>query len=118
MGTFKQGEGKIHLLLIDRLDSLISVPETQQDLRWLLLRGPSRRIWPIVTISSTIAASEAYQPWLNAFRTRLFGYIHDDHETQLLTGFSHPSFANLIAGFQFAMREGNDWLPFWIPGLE
>lgn len=113
-----KGEGQIHLLLIDRLDSLISIPETQQDLRWLLLRGPSRRIWPIVTINSTIAVSESYRPWLDAFRTRLFGYIHDNHKTQLLTGFSHPSFANLIVGFQFAMREGNNWLPFWIPRLE
>ncbi len=113
-----RGEEQIHLLMVDRLDALIAQPETQQDLRWLLLRGPSKRIWPIVTINSTVAASESYRLWLSAFRTRLFGYINDDHKTGILTGGAHTSFNNLISGFQFAMREGNKWLPFWIPPLE
>jgi energy-coupling factor transporter ATP-binding protein EcfA2 len=112
------GEGQIYLLLIDHLESLIAIPETQQDLRWLLLRGPSRRIWPLVTINSAIAVSESCQPWLNAFRTRLFGCIHDDHHTELLTAASDISFANLTAGIQFAMREGNHWLQFWLPSRE
>ena len=113
-----RGGGQIYLLLIDHLESLITESEAQQDLRWLLLRGPSRRIWPIITINSSIAVSGLCRPWLDAFRTRLFGHIESDRLTQLLTGSSHVSFASLIASFQFAMREGNDWLPFWIPALE
>jgi len=113
-----RGGGQIQLLLIDRLESLITDPESQQDLRWLLLRGPARRIWPIITVNSSIAVSELHRAWLDAFRTRLFGHIENDRLTQLLTGSSHVSFANLITGFQFAMREGKDWLPFWIPALE
>ena len=113
-----KGAEQISLLLIDHFETLLEIPETQTDLRWLLLRGPSRRIWPIVTISSSIAVSKLFRPWLEAFRTRLFGYIHDDHEAQILTGLSNISFTNLMPGFQFVMREGNDWLPFWIPTLD
>ena len=74
-----KGDQQITLLLIDHLESLLVVPETQQDLRWLLLRGPARHVWPIATINSSIAVSDLFQPWLNSFRTRLFGYIHDDN---------------------------------------
>jgi hypothetical protein len=113
-----KGAEHISLLLIDRIETLLEIPETQPDLRWLLLRGPSRHIWPIVTISSAVAVSEGFRPWLEAFHTRLFGYFHDDHEAQILTGISNISFINLMSGFQFVMREGNDWLPFWIPILD
>ena len=113
-----KGAQQISLLLIDNIETLLEIPETQQDLRWLLLRGPSRRVWPIVTINTSVAVSERFQPWLEAFHTRLFGYILDQHEAQLLTGISNISFTNLISGFQFVMREGNNWLPFWIPTLD
>ena len=112
-----KGSRQIYLILIDHLESLLLAAETQQDLRWLLLRGPSRHVWPIVTIPTPVAASESFRPWLDFFRTRLFGYMHDDHQTQILTGFSNISFTNLKAGSQFVMRDGNDWLPFWIPTL-
>ncbi len=113
-----KGAHQISLLLIDRLETLLEITEIQQDLKWLLLRGPSKRVWPIVTVSSSVAVSETFRPWLEAFRTRLFGYIRENREAQLLTGISNITFANLISGFQFVMREGNDWLPFWIPTLD
>ena len=113
-----KGEQQISLLFIDRIETLLEIPAAQQDLRWLLLRGPSRHVWPIVTVQTSTAVSGAFQPWLEAFRTRLFGYVHDDHKAQLLTGLAKISFANLISGFQFVMREGDNWLPFWIPTLD
>jgi hypothetical protein len=113
-----KGSQQTYLLLIDHLESLLLAAETQQDLRWLLLRGPSRHFWPIVTINSSIAVSASFRPWLDSFRTRLFGRMHDDHETRILTGFLNISFTKLIPGSQFVMRDGNDWLPFWIPTLE
>src|SRR5262249_32269083 len=45
-----KGDKQIILLLIDNLESLIASDETHQYLRWLLLRGPSRHVWPIVTL--------------------------------------------------------------------
>jgi DNA segregation ATPase FtsK/SpoIIIE-like protein len=113
-----KGSQQTNLLLIDHLESLLLTPETQQDLRWLLLRGPSRHVWPIATIHASVAVSELFRPWLDSFRTRLFGYMHDDHEVQILTGFSNISFTNLSSGSQFVMRDGNDWLSFWIPTLD
>jgi len=113
-----KGSQQTNLLLIDHLESLLLAAETQQDLRWLLMRGPSRHVWPIVTIHASDAVSELFRPWLDSFRTRLFGYMRDDHEAQILTGFSNISFKNLMSGSQFVMRDGNDWLPFWVPTLE
>jgi hypothetical protein len=113
-----KGGQQIRLLMIDQLNSLLKVPEAQQDLSWLLLRGPSRRVWPIVTVNCSIAVSNDFRPWRDSFRTRLFGYIHNDRETQLLTSSSSISLTHLMAGYQFVMREGNDWLPFWIPALD
>lgn len=113
-----KGSQQVELLLIDHLETLLVAAETQQDLRWLLLRGPSRHVWPIVTIHTSVAVSEWFGPWLDSFRTRMFGYMHDDHNAKILTGLLNISFTNLISGSQFVMRDGNDWLPFWIPTLE
>ncbi len=111
-----KGSQQTRLLLIDHLASLLT-DATQQDLRWLFLRGPARGVWPIVTIDASSAVSDWFRPWLEAFRTRLFGYIHEDHAAQCLTGLSQVSFSHLMSGHQFAMREGNNWLSFWIPTL-
>jgi hypothetical protein len=113
-----KGSQQTNLLFIDHLESLLAAHGPQQDLRWLLLRGPSRHVWPIVTVNSSIAVSASFRPWLDSFRTRLFGHMHDDHETQILTGLTNISFTNLRSGSQFVMRDGNDWLPFWIPTLD
>ena len=113
-----KGSQQTNLLFIDHLESLLVAHGPQQDLRWLLLRGPSRHVWPIVTIHTSVAVSESFRPWLDSFRTRLFGYMHDDHQTQILTGVPNISFTNLMSGSQFVMRDGHDWLPFWIPTWE
>lgn len=101
------------LLLIDGLEGLHADDSLHQSLRWLLLRGPSRRIWPIVTVKATRAS--AVTQWLPSFRTRLCGHISADRDLAPLTGPGDASFDGLIPGSQFAMREGRAWLPFWLP---
>jgi hypothetical protein len=101
------------LLLIDGLEGLHDDESLHQSLRWLLLRGPSRRIWPIVTVKATRAS--AVNQWLPSFRTRLCGHIAPDRDLSALTGPLAVSFDGLAAGTEFAMREGSEWLPFWIP---
>jgi len=113
-----KGSQQTFLILIDHFEALMKSREAQQDLSWLLLRGPARRVWPVVTINSSKAHSDELKPWLNSFRTRLFGYIQEDREARLLTGAPNASFSNLRAGHQFMMREGDAWLPFWIPNLD
>ncbi len=101
------------LLLIDGLEGLHADESLHQSLRWLLLRGPSRRVWPIVTVKATRAS--AVSQWLPSFRTRLCGHIASDRDLTPLAGQAAASFDALEAGTEFAMREGRDWLPFWIP---
>ncbi len=103
------------LILADNLEALTSASETQQYLRWLLLRGPSHQVWPIITLNSTRAGN--MHSWLDAFHTRLFGHMENPADAELLSGTSKHSFADLVAGSQFALREGSDWLLFWIPNL-
>jgi energy-coupling factor transporter ATP-binding protein EcfA2 len=113
--TNKQDEQFV-LLLIDGLEGLNADPSLHQSLSWLLLRGPARRVWPIITLKATRAA--AVNEWLPAFRTRLCGHIAADRDLTPLTGSAEGSFEHLQAGSQFAMREGKTWLPFWLPRLD
>ena len=72
------------VLLVDGLEALAADKEIHQIFRWLLLRGPARRIWPIVTLDA--AHSLDVNPWLESFRTRLCGHITGEKNIQLLTG--------------------------------
>ena len=102
------------LLLIDDLESMNDLEfDARQTLRWLLLRGPSRRVWPFITLNAQRVSQ--VESWLEAFRTRVFGSIQDDHTAESLSGQAGASMQGLQAGLQFALREGDDWLKFWIP---
>ena len=109
-----KGSQQSVLLLIDDLESMEHIDfDARQTLRWLLLRGPARRVWPILTLNTERVSQ--VESWLEAFRTRLFGSIQDDHTAETLSGIPSTSLSQLQAGLQFALREGDDWLKFWIP---
>jgi energy-coupling factor transporter ATP-binding protein EcfA2 len=107
---------KFILLLVDGLESLSEDNDIHQIFRWLLLRGPARRIWPLVTLNA--AHLFAVNQWLASFRTRLCGHLTEEHDIQVLTGSTNSAFRDLIAGSQFTMRENRNWLPFWLPNLD
>lgn len=112
-----KGDGQSILLLIDDLEALTKLDQqAEQNLRWLLLRGPSRRVWPIVTMNASRAKDMG--SWLEFFRTRLFGFIEEALDTQLVTGRSSDGLNQLTKGSQFAMREGNKLLNFWMPTID
>ncbi|HSM70981.1 MAG TPA: hypothetical protein VK851_05515 [Anaerolineales bacterium] len=104
------------LLLLDDLESITSMDvETVDNLRWLLLRGPSRRVWPIITLNADRAHN--MQPWLDAFRTRIYGNIQNgDVISKLNIEGAQPE--SLASGSEFALSEGKRWLRFSIPGLD
>jgi hypothetical protein len=113
-----KGEEQSILLLIDDLEAVIKLDQqAEQNLRWLLLRGPSRRVWPVVTINSS-RTQTLETTWLDFFRTRLFGFIQDSHDSHFIANDPNKVFDDLIAGSQFTMREGNNWLNFWVPTFE
>jgi len=110
-----KGEGQSILLLIEGLEKITSLDtQTQQNLRWLLLRGPSRRVWTFVTLNASRA--EAQLEWLDFFRTRLFGSVENSEHALLLTGNSPLN--QLATGEEFAMREGSLLLKFWLPMID
>jgi hypothetical protein len=111
-----KGEGQSILLLIDDLEAITKLDQqTEQNLRWLLLRGPSRRVWPIVTINASRARN--METWLEFFRTRLFGCTRDARDAHFIASDPDKVFDNLAVS-QFTMREGNNWLDFWAPALD
>jgi hypothetical protein len=107
-----KGQRGFILMLIDDLETISNVKEARQNLSWLLSRGPARHVWPIVTLNST-RAIHANQ-WLEFFRTRLFGHMDDPSEARALTG-GDAKLDELMPSVQFVLREGNEWLKFWLP---
>ena len=108
--------GKTVLLLIDDLESMGNLNfDIRQVLRWLLFRGPSKRVWPIVTMD----ANRIYQvqEWLDNFATIIYGHIKEDLLAKALTNSRASTFSNLHAGLQFAVQENEQWLNFWLPEI-
>lgn len=109
-------ESQSVLLLLDDLEAATNLDfEARQTLRWLFLRGPARRVWPIVTLNADRSVN--LQPWLEAFHTRIFGSIKDNHRAQQLMA-NGADLHTLNSNAQFTLREGNHWLRFWLPSLD
>ena len=104
------------LLLIDDLESVASLDfDALQNLRWLLLRGPSRCVWPILTLNA--ARYGQVLSWIQNFRTRIFGRIENERVAAALGGDQASALDQLQAGIQFSLRENGKWLRFWLPSL-
>jgi hypothetical protein len=104
------------LLLVDDLEAATNLDfDAKQNLRWLFLRGPARRVWPVNTLNPN--RMENIMPWLDAFRTRIFGSIKNQSYIRSL-GVETANLNALNMGTQFVLREGENWLKFWIPGLD
>ncbi len=104
------------LLLLDDLEAASNLDfDARQNLRWLLLRGPSRRVWPIITLNPK--RMENIMPWLEAFRTRVFGAMKDPGHIKQLDAVS-AELGSLTSGSHFTLREGESWLRFWIPSID
>jgi hypothetical protein len=104
------------LLLMDDLESVAKSDfEALQNFRWLLLRGPARRVWPIITMSA-----ERYGQvlaWIEIFRTRIFGRIANTRVAEALGGDKTSALEGLEAGKEFSLRENGNWLRFTIPSF-
>jgi hypothetical protein len=105
------------VLLVDDLSRMADVdPAAKDTLRWLLMRGPARHVWPIVSLDPSKCIN--VQPWLELFRTRIFGTIQNTDLTESIIRSTGGGLESLVKGSQFSVREGTDWLRFWIPRLE
>jgi len=104
------------LLLLDDLEIASNLDfDARQNLRWLLLRGPARRVWPIITLNPN--RMENILPWLDAFHTRVFSSIQDSQHIQKLDA-EKTELESLNPGTQFSLRERDYWIRFWIPSID
>src|ERR1043165_4656650 len=104
------------LLLLDDLEAASNLDfDARQNLRWLLLRGPARRVWPIITMNPS--RMENIMPWLDAFRTRVFGTIQNQMQISQLDAVS-AELESLNSGSHFTLQEGDHWLRFWLPSID
>jgi hypothetical protein len=109
----KNGKQSV-LLLVDDLESIARLEfDALQNFRWLLLRGPARRVWPLITMNA-----ERYGQvltWIEIFRTRIFGRIENRRVAEALGGDASAGLDELVAGEQFSLRENGSWLRFNLP---
>src|SRR5215213_9460131 len=104
------------LLLLDDLEAASNLDfDARQNLRWLLLRGPARRVWPIITLNPN--RMENILPWLDAFRTRVFGTMQNQKQIGQLDAVS-AELESLNSGSHFTLQEGDHWLRFWLPSID
>jgi len=104
------------LLLLDDLEAASNLDfDARQNLRWLLLRGPARRVWPIITLNPN--RMENITAWLEAFHTRVFGTMQNPQHINTLDAVS-AELESLHSGSHFTLREGESWLRFWIPSID
>jgi hypothetical protein len=102
------------LLLVDDLESVASLDlEAVQNFRWLLLRGPARRVWPVVTLNAQRYGQVI--SWLQSFRTRIFGRVANRRVAEAVGGDTTSALDQLEARIQFSLREKANWLRFWLP---
>ena len=112
-----KGEQQSILLMIDDFEKVAKKDsQVEQHLRWLLMRGPSRHVWPIVTLNASRARH--LQAWMDFFHTRLVGQIEDIDQATFITGNPKQSLSHLIAGSQFVLREDSDVLYFRVLSIE
>src|SRR5215211_8487340 len=104
------------LLLLDDLEAASNLDfDARQNLRWLLLRGPARRVWPIITLNPN--RMDNISAWLDAFHTRIFAPIQSQRQIRQLDA-EQADLDSLTIGSQFVLREGDHWLKFWVPTLD
>jgi len=108
---------QVVLILFDGLDLLAaSGLQVQQDLRWLLMYGPERQIWLVVTVNP--GRLTRLENWLVYFRTRILGHVKRPQTARLLVGDPEIDLAALLPGRQFGLLRPEGWLKFCLPTAE
>lgn len=101
------------LLLIDGLDDLIYWDGMlSRDLQKILLYGPAKNIWPIVTVN--LESFQSANAWLKYFRTRVFGYTK---RTDVINNddYCYTGFESLDKDVEYCLKESSQWIKFRIP---
>ncbi len=102
------------LVLFDGLDLLTASSfQIRHELRWLLMYGPERHVWPVVTVNPGRLAR--LETWLDYFQTRILGQVKRQQTARLLVDDPEINLAGLLPGRQFGLSRPEGWLKFWLP---
>ena len=103
------------ILVIDDLAALLSFLDEQSFARlyWLIRHGPRYQVWTLASLPAE-QADQLEPRFLSAFRTRLFGYMHNERLAQRLAGDDGIATRDIEKGRQFYVPYGGEWLRFWI----
>jgi hypothetical protein len=105
------------LLLFDGFDLMTnSGIQNLHDLRWLLMYGPERHVWPVISINP--ARLVHLRTWLDYFHTRVLGHVKQLHNARSLVEDPRISLGDLVPGKQFGLSQSGSFLKFWLPPLE
>jgi hypothetical protein len=105
------------LLLFDGFDLMTgSEVQSLHDLRWLLMYGPERHIWPVISINP--ARLTHLRTWLDYFHTRVLGQVKQIHNARSLVEDPQVILGDLHPGKQFGLSQSGTWLKFWLPPLD
>ena len=104
------------VLFIDGFEALASDADLRHATE-ILLESTPVNVWPFVTLNTSIA--QAAIPLLEAFKILLFGYMRDLKGVRGLAGRSDTSgIHELQPPSQFAVRQAESWLSFWLPEVD
>ena len=104
------------LVFFDGLELLTPVgSQIRYDLRWLLLYGPERHIWPVVTVNP--GRLPRLETSLEPFQTRILGQVKCHQTARLLMNDPHISLAGLVPGRQFGLSRPGSLVKFWLPPI-
>lgn len=98
------------ILLWDNLSTVNQLEmELVDNFRWLLLRGPAKKVWPIVTVNTS--SSAGLLGWKDYFRTCINGRIQNPSQRLVPQDGSGP----MPAGYDFWMNIGRETVNIWMP---
>jgi len=108
--------GAALLLVVDDMTSIALADfDARTNFDWLCRNGPSSQVFPVVSVNTKVALSNAR--WMAAFHTRLIGHM-DNQAADHLGMYSGLDSLRLTAERQFAVRMQDQWMRFWLPTME
>jgi hypothetical protein len=108
---------QVVLIMFDGLDLFMNGGfHILQDLRWLLINGPERHIWPVVTLNS--GRMKRPETWLDFFRTRILSQVKSQPMARLLCADPDIDLADIHSRGQFCLSSPVGRLNFWLPPVD
>jgi hypothetical protein len=105
------------LVLFDDFELLTArSSQLNHDLRWLLINGPQRHIWPVVSCNP--GRLTRLSAWLIYYRTRILGQVKLFQTAQALADNQKIDLAGLLPGRQFFLSHPNGLQKFWLPSSD